>query len=160
MEPVAEALVVGFAPDEIDPTLSTREARLKWVVIVDEALPPGRAVNAAICIAASTSDLVPGLLGPAGIDADGVTHPGLPWLGCTVLGASADRLAAVRAKAHARIDTAVVDMPVQAQHTRVYAEYLEQVGAAGTDDLAYYAVGIVGPRNAVDKLVKGLHLLP
>lgn len=152
--------VVGFDPEEIDPTVSTREARLKWVVIVDETLPAGRAVNAAICVAAATSELVPGLLGPAGTDGDGVVHPGLPWLGCTVLGASSERLAAVRAKAHARIDTAVVDMPVQAQHTRVYAEYLAQVGAATTEDLAYYAVGIVGPRNAVDKLVKGLHLLP
>ncbi len=37
---------IGFHPDEIDTAGSTRSARLKWVVIVDEALPVGRMVNA------------------------------------------------------------------------------------------------------------------
>ena len=44
---------VGFHPDEVDTASPTRAARLKWVVVVDEALPPGRAVNAAVCAAAA-----------------------------------------------------------------------------------------------------------
>jgi hypothetical protein len=51
-------------------------------------------------------------------------------------------------------------MPAQAQSTRVYDEYLEQVATQAADGLTYYAVSIVGPRNRVDKLIGKLPLLP
>lgn len=151
--------MVGFAPDEIDPSVPTRAARLKWVVLVDGALPAGRAANAAICTAAATSQAVNGLLGDDAVDADGNAHPGLPWAGCTVLAADAATLRAVRAKAASRPEFFVADMPAAAQHTRVYSEYLKAVGDTGTEGLDYYAVSIVGPRNPVDKLVSKLPLL-
>ena len=44
---------------------TTRSARLKWVVVVDEAMPAGRVANAAICVAAATATSVTGLIGPA-----------------------------------------------------------------------------------------------
>ena len=50
-------------------------------------------------------------------DADGTAHPGLPWLGCTVLSADADTLRAIRGKAAARPDFFVADMPAAAQQT-------------------------------------------
>ena len=50
--------LIGYAPDEIRTDEPTRSARLKWVVIVDEALPAGRAVNSAVCVAAATSAAV------------------------------------------------------------------------------------------------------
>jgi hypothetical protein len=151
--------MIGFAPDEIDQSAPTRAARLKWVVVVDGTLPPGRAANAAICTAAATSKAVAGLLGDDAIDADGGAHPGLPWAGCTVLAADADTLRAIQAKATARPDFFVADMPAVAQQTRVYTEYLAAVGAAPAGDLDYYAISIVGPRNPVDKLVGKLPLL-
>lgn len=149
---------VGFEPDEVRTDEPTRSARLKWVLVVDETLPAGRAVNAAVCVSAATAAGVTGLLGPDATDTAGSPHPGLPWAGCSVLAASPDQLAAIRAKAAASLGVFVADMPVQAQHTRVYDEYLEQVGAAA--ELAYYAVSIVGPRNRVDKIVGKLPLLP
>ncbi|MEW2544670.1 DUF2000 domain-containing protein [Streptomyces sp. NPDC047002] len=155
---ITEAEAVGFAPDEIDQNAPTRAARLKWVVVVDESLPGGRAVNAAVCVAAATADAVGGLLGDAAVDADGSAHPGLPWAGCTVLAADAATLRAVRDKAAAAPGTFVADMPAAAQRTRVYADYLEEVGAGAALD--YCAVSVVGPRGRVDKLVKRLPLLP
>lgn len=92
---------VGFAPEEVDLDRSTRDARLKWVVVVDEALPAGRASNAAVCVAAPTAARVPGLLGVDVTDAEGNVHPALPWVGCTVLTADAAALRAIRAKAGA-----------------------------------------------------------
>ncbi|WP_305789195.1 DUF2000 domain-containing protein [Symbioplanes lichenis] len=150
---------VGFTPDEIRTDEPTRSARLKWVVVVDEALPPGRAANAAICVAAATATSVTGLIGPEAKDADGAVHPGLPWAGCTVLGAPAARLGEIRAKAAATLGVFVADMPVNAQATRVYDEYLRQVTEAAGADLAYHAVSLVGPRNRIDKLVHRLALL-
>jgi hypothetical protein len=152
--------MIGFTAEEIDPSAPTRAARLKWVVVVDAALPAGRAVNAAVCTAAATEDAVTGLLGDAAIDADGNIHPGLPWAGCTVLTADTATLRTIRTKAAARPDIFVADMPAAAQHTRVYTEYLGAVGETKADDLDYYAVSLVGPRNPVDKIVGKLPLMP
>lgn len=149
---------IGFAPDEIDTSASTRSARLKWVVVVDEALAPGRALNAAICTAAATGAAVAGLLGPDAVDAEGTAHPGLPWAGCTVLRASAEQLRAIRAKAVTSVDMHTVDMPVDAQLTRVYDEYLTVMSGKPAEQIEYGAVGIVGPRNRVDRIVGRLPL--
>ncbi|MBM2622182.1 DUF2000 domain-containing protein [Actinoplanes sp. LDG1-06] len=151
--------MTGFAPDEIDPDAPTRSARLKWVVVVDADLPAGRAANAAICTAAATSQAVNGLLGDDAVDADGNRHPGLPWAGCTVLAADTETLRKIRARAAARPDFFVADMPAAAQHTRVYREYLDTVAATEAEKIDYYAVSVVGPRNPVDKLVGRLPLL-
>ncbi len=150
----------GFTPEEIDTAAPTRATRLKWVVVVNDTLPAGRAVNAAACVAAATGQAVTGLLGPDAVDASGTTHPGLPWAGCTILGASGEQLAAIRAKAASSEGMLVCDMPSDAQLTRVYDEYLENVARKNADELEYYAVGIVGPRNRVDRIVGGLPLLP
>ncbi|CAM4178969.1 DUF2000 domain-containing protein [Kibdelosporangium persicum] len=150
----------GFAPDEIQLDESTRTARLKWVVIVDEAVPAGRMVNAVACIAASTGHSVTGMIGPEAPDAAGHVHPGLPWAGCTILRATAGQLAEIREKAVASEGVLVTDMPTIAQTTRVYREYMAALAETKPADLAACAIGIVGPRNRVSKLVKGLELLP
>jgi len=54
----------------------------------------------------------------------------------------------------------VADMPAAAQATRVYDEYLSQLGAAAPDDLEYLAVSLVGPKNRIDKIVGRLPLMP
>ena len=154
------ATPVGFAPDEITTSESTLFARLKWVVIVDNTLPAGRQVNAAVCVAAATSVLVSGLLGPDGQDADGVDHPGLPWAGCSILGASAEQMSTIREKATDAAGVHVTDMPAAAQETRVYDEYLEQLSQTPVGALRPFAISLVGPRKDVDKLVKKLSLLP
>lgn len=110
---------VGFDPDEVATGEPTRSARLKWVVVLDAALPAGRAVNAAV------------------------------W----------DTLVTLRDKAAASLEVFVCDMPVAAQHTRVYDEYLAQVATTAGGELACYTVSIVGPRNRVDRLVGRLPLM-
>jgi len=155
-----ESTSIGFLPEEVRTGESTRTARLKWVVVVDDALPGGQAANAAVCVAAATSVNIAGLLGPGGSDATGSAHPGLPWAGCSILAANTGQLNDIRARAVARADVFVADMPSHAQRTRVYDEYLEHLSQTGDDQITYSAVSIVGPRNAVDKLVKKLPLLP
>lgn len=151
---------IGFAADEIRTDAPTRQARLKWVVVVDASLPAGRAANAAVCVAAATVAGVDGLLGPDAVDADGSAHPGLPWSGCSVLAATTEQLAAIRARAATSADVFVADMPVQAQVTRVYDGYLEVVAEHRSAELDLLAVSLVGPRNRIDKTVGRLPLLP
>ena len=150
-------MLPAFAPDEIRIDRPTREARLKWVMVVDRDLKPGLIANAVGCLAAAVGHAVPTLLGPGGEDAVGCVHPGLPWTGCSILAADRDKVATVRAKAIGRIGVHVVDMPEPAQTSRVYQEYLDIL--AKSEELRYYAISLVGPRNAVDKLVGGLRLL-
>jgi Protein of unknown function (DUF2000) len=152
--------VIGFRPEEIRTGEPTRSARLKWVVVVDTALPAGRAVNAAVCVASATGAAIPGLLGPDAVDAAGAPHPGLPWTGCTILGATAAQLTELRGNAADALGVHVTDMPAPAQATRVYDDYLAQVTATDPAELGYLAVSLIGPCNRIDKLVKKLHLLP
>ncbi|GAA4592866.1 hypothetical protein GCM10023194_55750 [Planotetraspora phitsanulokensis] len=153
------APAVGYAPEEILTGEPTRSARLKWVVVVAETLPAGRIVNAAVCVAAATAAGVPGLLGPDAEDAAGNLHPGLPWAGCTILGASSSRMAELRAKAAVSEGVFVADMPSLAQLVRVYDGFLERMSAAEAAELDYCAVSVIGPRKTVDRLVHGLSLL-
>ncbi|WP_410654650.1 DUF2000 domain-containing protein [Amycolatopsis sp. lyj-112] len=151
---------IGFTPEEIDPTASTRSARLKWVIVVNSELPPGRAANAAVCTAVATATAVTGLLGDEAVDADGEHYTGLPWTGCSVLSADPAKLRAIRAKAAASPGCHVADMPAVAQQIRVYADFLATMKEIPTEEMDYCAVGIVGPRNRIDKLVGKLSLLP
>ena len=150
---------VGFGLDEVDTSAPTRSARLKWVVVVDATVPGGRAMNAAICVAAATAADVRGLLGSPATDGDGESHPGLPWAGCTVLVADGETLKDIRAKANERPDIYVADMPEAAQATRVYDEYLAVMASTPAVEVAPLAVSIVGPRNRVDRIVGRLSLL-
>ena len=150
---------LGFQPDEIQTGSSTRSARLKWVIAVDPDLPTGRMVNAAVCVAAATAEAVAGLLGPGGADSAGSTHAGLPWAGCTILAGTAETLQLIRAKAAADPEVYVADMPLAAQETRVYDEYLAQLAGSSPDEIAYAAVSVVGPRKRVERIVGGLKLL-
>ena len=150
-------MLPAFAPDEIRIDQPTRQARLTWVLVVDRDLNPGLIANAVSCLAAAVGHAVPTLLGPGGADAVGQHHPGLPWTGCSILAADRAKIAAVRAKAVGKVGVHVVDMPEPAQTSRVYQDYLDTL--ATSDELNYYAISLVGPRNVVDKLVGGLRLL-
>jgi hypothetical protein len=150
---------VGFAPDEVDTSKSTREARLKWVIVVNDSIPAGRAVNAAICAAGATIDGVPGLLGPGTADDSGSWHPGLPWAGCSILVADSATLRAIRAKGEGHDGTFVADMPSAAQETRIYDDYLTALRTSEPDEIEYLAVSLVGPRNRIDRIVGRLPLL-
>ncbi len=150
---------IGFGPEEVITHLPTRSARLKWAMVVETDQPAGLMVNAAVCVAAAFGALVPGLLARGGPDADGLLHPGLPWAGCSVLAASAQELARLRSRAAGSTDVLVVDMPRAAQSHRVYDDYLAELARTPTEGLELRALGLIGPRNRVDKLTKGLTLL-
>jgi hypothetical protein len=149
----------GYTPDEMSTGERTGAANLKWVVIVDKALSPGQAVNAAVCVSAATAPAVAGLLGPGGPDAAGQGHPGLPWAGCSILAATAAELAAIRQQGLDR-QLLAADMPAAAQATRVYDDYLRELAKTEPGDLDLLAVSLIGPRNRVAKLVRHLELLP
>jgi hypothetical protein len=151
---------VEFIPGEIITSESTRSARLKWVIVVDNTLPAGRALNAAACVASVIGAQVRGIHGPDVKDSAGGRHRGLPWIGCSVLGALPEQLAGIRDRVATAEGVLIADMPALAQHTRVYDEYVDRMAATDAEQMTYYAVSVVGPRKTIDKIVGKLGLLP
>jgi hypothetical protein len=139
--------------------LTTRQQRTKWVIVVDQDLPPGLMVNAAACLSATVGQQLPELLGPPTLDGSGQEHQPLPYIGCSILGADAATLHELRAKAATKEGLLVLDMPQAAQQATAHTEYQAKMAATPHETMTYYAVGLVGPRNKVDKLVGRLSLL-
>ncbi|MEV0380582.1 DUF2000 domain-containing protein [Nonomuraea sp. NPDC050643] len=145
--------------DELDrrSDLPTKKIAVKWVIVIDRDLPPGLQANAAACLAASIGVAVPAIVGPGGADASGLTHAGLPWTGCTVLGAPAAIIKRIRTDAAAEPGLVVSDMADIAQRINVYDDYLAELGR--TEEPSYYAVSLFGPRALVEGLTGRLPLL-
>ena len=139
--------------DEVDASEPWR-----CVIVVDQALPVGRAANAAAVIALTIGKRHPTLAGPDLMDRSGASHPGLIPIGISILGAPEADLADLRGKALAR-DLDVVDFPVQGQETTDYAAFGRAVGEVETDALRYVGVGVYGPRRTVGKVVGKYGLL-
>ncbi|WP_198533886.1 DUF2000 domain-containing protein [Streptomyces odonnellii] len=110
-------------------------------------------------MAAAVGEALPHLLGPDGKDASGAVHPGLPWAGCTVLATDTETLRELRAKAAAKDEILIVDMPQSAQTSRVYDDHLDALAATGEEGLNRCGISLVGLRNRIDRLVGRLELL-
>ncbi len=148
------------ASPDLSPSTPSPAAPLpeRCVIVVDAALPPGRAANAAAVLALTVGQRQPALVGPPLVDASGVAHPGLIPIGIAVLAADTEALAAIRDKAVA-IGCDVVDFPVQGQQTTDYSAFRDAVALVETAALRYVGVALVGPRKPIGKLVANLGLL-
>jgi hypothetical protein len=133
-------------------------ASTRCVIVVDAALPAGRAANAAAVIALTLGQRHPDLVGPELVAAGGDVHPGLIPIGIAVLAAARDDLVVLRGKAvSAGLD--VVDFPVQGQETTDYVEFRRRVAAVDPAQLAYVGVGLYGARKPISRLVGRFPLL-
>jgi hypothetical protein len=128
----------------------------RCVIVVDEALSAGKASNAAAVVAFTLGQRHSHLVGAPLRERDGAVHPGLIPIGIPVLKATAQQLSELRQKSLAHCD--VVDFPVQGQATTDYDAFLDAVQTLPGDSLQYLAVGLVGPRNRIGKLVGGFPL--
>ncbi|MFL9879579.1 DUF2000 domain-containing protein [Herbaspirillum rhizosphaerae] len=130
----------------------------RCVIIVDAALPVGKAANAAAVIALTIGQRHPELVGPALVDADGCAHPGLIPIGIAVLAASRDELTNIRAKG-VEIGCDVVDFPVQGQETTDYQAFSDAVRKVATIDLGYLGVALIGEKKPISRIVANIGLL-
>jgi hypothetical protein len=128
----------------------------RCAVVVDEALAPGLAANAAAVMALTLGARVPELVGEDFEDAGGARHPGLITTGLPVLRAPAAELAALRARA-VSADVGVVGFPVSGQTTTDYEAFRELV--ASTAEPEYLGLAFYGPAKAIRRLTGSLGLL-
>jgi hypothetical protein len=128
----------------------------RCVVVVDEALAPGLAANAAAVMAMTLGARVPDLVGDDFEDAGGACHPGLITTGLPVLRAPAAELAPLRARAVSE-DIGVVGFPVAGQTTTDYEAFRAMVAETASPD--YLGLAFYGPAKAVRRLTGSLGLL-
>lgn len=158
---------LGFAEVQL-PETEFRRANIKMVldlqtllkasVIIADDLPPGLATNAAALVGTAFGNRLKFLTGPDVTDGAGETHTGLTWLPFTMLKADRATVHAIRQQAAACPSLLIVDVPVQAQMTRVYEDFSQRVASASHDELQYLAVGLYGDRNTVTALTKKISL--
>lgn len=130
----------------------------RCVLVVDDALPPGLAANAAAVLALSIGARFPGLPGPDLVDSDGAVHPGLIPMGLPVLSAPVDQLGGLRTAAH-DAGLHVIDFPTAGQQTTDYVAFADVVADTPTAGLDYLGIALCGPSKRVRKLTGGLPLL-
>lgn len=135
-------------------------AKPKCNIIVDGELPPGLLANTVGVIAMALGKLAPEAMGRDGIDQDGRRHPGLAWMGVTVLQGSQEVIAEILIQVgESDTDLLVVDCPVVAQATRDYDEYLEMLSRQGGPELRLSGIGLYGNGKKIAKLTGNLPLL-
>jgi len=145
-----------IAQDELDQ--ASWPVAMRCVAIVDDALPTGRAANAAAVMALTMGARQSHLVGEPLIDSAGNHHPGLIPIGIPVLGAPAAALASLRDQA-SQADLEVVDFPAQGQETNDYAEFRKMVGETAPDQIRYLGVMVYGERKKVSRIVGKYALL-
>ena len=126
------------------------------MVVVDEALAPGLAANAAAVLAMTLGTKVPGMVGEGFVDGAGQEHPGLITTGLPVLRAKADQLPTLRAKAVAA-EVGVVGFPRSGQTTTDYEHFRDMV--ASTEAPEYLGLAFYGDGKLVRRLTGSLGLL-
>jgi hypothetical protein len=128
-------------------------------IVVSAALGTGHAANAAAVVALSLGARVPSLPGPAVIDGDGVTHPGLYPSGLPILRAEPDALRELHRRGREADGVAVIAFPALGQTTTDYDTFRDAVGEIPTAELQLAAVLVCGPARAVRRLTGSFGLL-
>lgn len=130
----------------------------KIVVLLREDLRPWQELNVTAFLTSGIAVSAADLTGEPYRDGDGLTY--LPMLRQPVVVMTADRalLQAARAKAVARDDTALAVYTADLFATGHDDANRAAVAAVGSSDLDLVGVALRGPRNAVDRMVKGARL--
>ncbi len=145
-----------IAQDEFDQ--AAWPVSMRCVAVVDDALPIGKAANAAAVMALTMGARQAHLVGEPLVDAAGNHHPGLIPIGISVLGAPATELPSLRDKAR-QAGLEVVDFPAQGQQTNDYAEFRRMLGETAPDQVRYLGVMVYGDRKKLSRIVGKYGLL-
>ena len=135
-----------------------REDRNKCVMVLDETLPIGLAVNTAGVLALTLGREVGKVVGPDVVDGSGMQHAGITTLPIPILRTSGETLRDLRRRAEDE-DLLVVDFTDAAQTSKTYEDYECKIAAVSTEQLNYLGVALYGAKKPVNRLTGSLPLL-
>jgi hypothetical protein len=135
------------------------ERSAKCVIVIDEQLPAGLAVNTAAVLALTLGSRVEALIGPDVVDGSERVHVGITTLPIPILKADGEALQRLWAQATASGEVFVVDFTDAAQTSHAYRDYTSKIGATPSDQLHYLGLALYGKKEPVNKLTGSLPLL-
>lgn len=147
-----------IAPPLTDRTADAPRFDTKVVVLLRDDLAAWQELNVTAFLMTGVAVSSPGLTGEAYVDADGTAY--LPMLRQPVLvmTGTGDLLQTVRAKAVARPDASIAIYTRQLFATGHDDANRAAVAEVAGSDLDLVGVAVRGPRNVVDRMVKGARL--
>lgn len=125
----------------------------KSVVLVDEALPIGLAANAVGVVGVLLGRALDGFVGPPLKSRDGHLYSGVVLAPLPILAAPQMELRARYLRAAEDPGLIVFPLSTLAQSCTSYDEYEVMLSAADSVEIPLAALGVVGPRARVSKLV-------
>ena len=131
----------------------------KIAILLRDDLEPWQRLNVTAFLASGVAASDPELIGEPYADADGTAYHAMFRQPVLVFEGSKENLTASHQRVLARGMTLAVytsDMFVTGHDEANRAA----VGAVGRDDLDLVGIAVHGPKNAVDKVLKGAHLHP
>ena len=145
------------------PDIETTEPGPPWptkiVVLLREGLLPWQELNVTAFLSSAVAAAIPELIGRPYEDADGTTYLAMIRQPVLVMTGSADVLSSSRDRALGRnLPTAVFTADLFA--TGGDAENRAAVRAVAGADLDLVGIAVHGPKNAVDKVMKGARMHP
>lgn len=138
---------------EFDPSIH------KSVIIIDEELPLGLAMNALSVIGVSLGGALNSFVGPDIYSKDNVKYPGVVNSPLPILKAGKEKLISIHNSFFENnMDVVVFPFSKLAQSCRTYTEYESKLSEENHTDLDLSGIGIVGLKSKVNKFTGSLPL--
>lgn len=137
---------------EFDPSIH------KSVIIIDEELPLGLAMNALSVIGVSLGKTLNSFVGPDIYSKDKVMYPGVVNSPLPILKASKSILNSIHASMIDNDDIVVTPFSKLAQSCRTYTEYESKLSEENHNELDLSGIGVVGLKGKVNKHTGNLPL--
>lgn len=134
---------------------------LKFVIIIDPALPSGLIANTAAVLSMTVAARYAEIVGHDTPDADDICHAGITSLPIPVLRADREQLFHLHARArHLKPQGLfMVDFSTVAQRSASYAQYADRMRATASARLSYLGLALCGPPALTTSLTGSLPLL-
>lgn len=131
----------------------------KCVMVLDEELPVGLAVNAASVLAVTLGRRVESIVGPDIIDGSGQAHAGIVNIPIPILKADASAIKDIRLRAAGMERLLIAGFTDVAQTSKTYDEYTRKISRVPSEELGYLGIALYGDKKLVNKLTGSLPLL-
>ena len=130
----------------------------KSVIVVDNELPIGLAMNTVSIVGVSLGRLVTNLVGPDLISKDNVNYSGVVYTPLPILASCRNTLSDIFA--HFKEEEHCIVMPFSrlAQSCKTYLEYEDKISNADSFKIELSGIGIVGPKKLINKFTGNLPL--
>ena len=131
---------------------------MKCVMVIDEALPLGIAMNTAAVLGISLGKKIPECVGVDVKDLDGIMHAGTIQIPVPVLKMSSEDLKELVDKVKNDELITMLDFTDVAQGCKVYEEYIERSAVHKTNEFTYFGIALYGDKKRMNKYTGSLPL--